>query len=257
MNKFAHVQIRTNVLETNMLIGSKAIEVTTIIVHTKVTQIDIKALWSKLQHVTSERFIRRRILHLIGTIGIIIKRFCGTANILYNLHLDRRQSAQASSALGTQLYTRYTRELLHFDHVHGTRSTNASTKRIDNIRRISTTAKTRNGRHTTIIPPTHITIIDQLEQTTFAEHRIRQIQTRHLINFGPVQIQSPEHPKIRFTPRLKLQRTNTVINVLQAITNTVRKIIRRINAPHITNVRMRHILDTIRHKIIHVRVAVI
>ncbi len=138
-----------------------------------------------------------------------------------------------------------------------TSDTNVFAKSVDGFRSETTAAIANNGGHTRIVPTTHVLIIDQLDQTTLAEHAVSQVLAPVFPDNRLVDAELLEQPEVGLTTNFELQCAQRVRNVFERVIDAVSVIVRRIDAPFLTNVRMRNVFDTISDQVTHNSVLVV
>ena len=128
------------------------------------------------------------------------------------------------------------------------------TERTDRCGRITASPHPRDRRHTRIVPPAHMPLLNELTQLALARDRAREIQTCELDLTRPLprrESQSFEQPVIERAMLLELQRTERVRNALNRIREWMGKVVHRIDAPRIARPMMRHMGNAVDHGIAH------
>ena len=74
----------------------------------------------------------------------------------------------------------------------------------DGFRSVAPAAQPRDGGQARVVPAVHVAIIDQLDQTPFAEHGVGEIQPGELNLLGVVDIQLIQEPVVEGTMVLEL-----------------------------------------------------
>mmetsp|Transcript_14161 Transcript_14161/g.21249 ORF Transcript_14161/g.21249 Transcript_14161/m.21249 type:complete len:291 (-) Transcript_14161:828-1700(-) len=205
-NHFITNKVSSKVFETDSFIGRKTV-VRGIVLHSEIRRINVNHI-CQCDSMTPHGLIRGRILHFVRNLfphslllGNLVLKIC-------NRHLDGIQSRHGTSRSSTQLRPSRLKQFLHLHDIHGPCRPDIIAKGVQNILGIPPSPQSTNGGHPRIIPSSYKIIIHKFNQPPLGKNGIFNIQTRHLINLGLVQIQSPQNPKIGFPPRLKFQSTN-------------------------------------------------
>mmetsp|Transcript_27708 Transcript_27708/g.76251 ORF Transcript_27708/g.76251 Transcript_27708/m.76251 type:complete len:221 (+) Transcript_27708:694-1356(+) len=106
-------------------------------------------------------------------------------------------------------------QLFEFHNIGCSCSTNVLAKRINHLGIVSSSTQTRDSRHARIVPTPNVFVVHQTNQLSFGQDCILEIQSRHFVHLGPVQIQGPQNPVVRLTSRFKFQGANGIVNFFQ------------------------------------------
>lgn len=68
-----------------------------------------------------------------------------------------------------------------------------------------------------------------------------------VLYLGSVKVQCLEDPEVRLPAGLELERANGVVDVLQRVDDAVRVVVRGVDAPVRASMRVRDVLDAVRH----------
>ena len=140
----------------------------------------------------------------------------------------------------------------HIDRAIESRYADLFTEKSNALRRISTSTKPADGRHSRIIPATDVLLSDQLQQFAFTHHSVGQIQSRELDLARMINAKLVAEPIVQRPVIFKLERTDRMRNGLDRIALTVSPIVHRIDAPLIAGSMMVRMEDAVHHRIAQV-----
>ncbi len=95
---------------------------------------------------------------------------------------------------------------------------------------------------------------DQLQQLSFAHHRVGQVHPRELHLARMIDPKRLAEPIIKGAMVFKLERANRVCDPLDGIALTVSPVVHRINAPLVTGSMVMGVHDTIHHRISQIEI---
>ena len=110
-------------------------------------------------------------------------------------------------------------------------------------------AQTGNCQHARIVPAVDEFLVHKLDQFTLAHHAVRQIEPREFVlmrtrfrNFERV-----ENPIIEGPVRFELEGANRVRDPFDVITERVRPVVHRVDAPIVPGTMMRRVPNPVEH----------
>ena len=112
-------------------------------------------------------------------------------------------------------------------------------------------AQTGDGRHARVIPAGDNFLLHELHQLALAHHRVTDVEPGELVlvGQGARQFEGFEQPVVQRAVHLELQRADAVGNALDVITQAVREVVHRVDAPPAAGVVMLGVADPVEHRV--------
>ena len=112
-------------------------------------------------------------------------------------------------------------------------------------------AQPGNGQHARIVPAVHEFIVHELDELSLAHDRVSQIKPCKFILMrpGPRHFDGIENPFVKRPVHFEFQSANRMCNPLDVITQRMRPIVHRVNAPFVASPMMRGVPDAVEHRI--------
>ena len=108
-----------------------------------------------------------------------------------------------------------------------------------------------------IIPARDEIVRNKLLNLSLAKHSVCDVEATVLPNEGLVHISSLEQPVVALASDFELKGAQRVSDVFDRVAKAVSVVIRRVNAPEISRVRVGGILYTVSHEVAHVWIVVL
>jgi len=125
------------------------------------------------------------------------------------------------------------------------------TEVVDNLRRVTTTTKTVDGRHTRIVPTVDKLLSNQCEELTLAHDGTSDVQAAELPHNGTINLKGIEQPEVRVTTDAELESAKGEIDILKAIVQAVSEVVGWVDAVLVAGHGVRDVADTVGDKIPH------
>mmetsp|Transcript_15284 Transcript_15284/g.51392 ORF Transcript_15284/g.51392 Transcript_15284/m.51392 type:complete len:436 (-) Transcript_15284:481-1788(-) len=138
------------------------------------------------------------------------------------------------------------------DEILVARDPDVAAEVVDRFARVAAAPQARNRRHARVVPASDSFGDDELRQLALGEDGVGDVEPRHFKDLWPIEVEGVQHPVVRLAPRFKLQSTNRVVDVLERVDDAVRKVVRRVHAPQVADVRVPDVLDAVRDLVEHV-----
>eukprot|EP00968_Pinguiococcus_pyrenoidosus_P022181 scaffold3058_cov232-Pinguiococcus_pyrenoidosus.AAC.6 len=168
---------------------------------------------------------------------------------LKNGHAARRDRVENGAGVPGQL--------LVLDHVLVAAGADVRAERVQGLRRVAASPQAADRRHPRIVPALQKAGVHELDQLPLAQLGVLDVETAHFVDVGSEEIERPEHPVVGLSAVLKLQRADTVVDVLDRVDDAVRVVVGGVDAPLVSRVRVRREADAVGHLVPHVGVVAV
>ena len=122
---------------------------------------------------------------------------------------------------------------------------------VDGLGGVAAATQALDGGHARVVPAAHDVVHHHVLQLALRHHRVGQVQTPELPHVRAPHVQLVHQPVVALAPHLELQRAERVVDVLQRVHQTVLEVVRGVDAPLVAHVRVRDVLDAVRHRVPH------